>query len=138
MDSLCTPACLSSLSSWKSNVDSVCAEQTTIQGGAIVKARVLPLAFTYNADLVCMKDSEAKWCFPESQTWQGSDYIRWDPTMCFSNGNDDSLIAPECADPDFDIGAITDDMAALTNIYDRKLVCFLCISHPQMRRGLTA
>lgn len=131
MDKLCTPACVSSLNSWKSNVDSVSAEQTTIQGGVIVKARALPLTFTYNANLVCMKDKDANWCFPESQTWQGSDYIRWDPTMCFSDGDDDSVIAAQCADPNFDIGAITDDMAALTNIYDRELVCFLCTSQPQ-------
>jgi hypothetical protein len=57
VDNLCTPACVSSLSSWTSNVDSVCADETTIQGGVIVKARALPLSFTYNADLVCMKDS---------------------------------------------------------------------------------
>lgn len=124
VDNLCTPACVSSLSSWTSNVDSVCADETTIQGGVIVKARALPLSFTYNADLVCMKDSASNWCFPDSQTWQGSDYIRWDPAMCYSDGDDDSVVAPECADPDFDVDAISDDMSALTNIYDRELVRF--------------
>lgn len=44
--------------------------------------------------------------------------------MCYSNGDDDSVVAPECADPDFDVDAISDDMSALTNMYDRELVRF--------------
>ncbi|EFR01175.1 agglutinin isolectin 1 [Nannizzia gypsea CBS 118893] len=79
------------------------------------------MAFTYNADLVCMKDSASNWCFVESQTWQGSDYIRWDPTMCYSDGDDQSSVPAQCTDPDFDIGAVTDDMSALTMIYDKEL-----------------
>lgn len=58
----------------------------------------------------------------ESQAWQGSDYIRYDPTMCFSNGNDNSTIAPECADDDFDVDVITADMGSITNLYDSSLV----------------
>lgn len=88
----------------------------------IVKARALPLTFTYNAELVCMRDSALNWCFLESQTWQGSDYIRYDPTMCFSDGDDNSTVAPQCTDLDFDSDVITDEMAALTNIYDKELV----------------
>jgi hypothetical protein len=45
--------------------------------------------------------------------------------MCYSDGDDDSVVAPECADPDFDVDAISEDMSALTNIYDRELVRFL-------------
>lgn len=122
MDTLCTEDCVSSLSSWRSNVDSVCAEETTVQGSVIVKARALPLSFTYNADLVCMTDSASNWCFVDSQTWQGSDYIRWDPAMCYSDGDDDSTVAPQCADPDFDTDAISENMAGMTNIYDQELV----------------
>jgi hypothetical protein len=88
----------------------------------IVKERALPLTFTYNADLVCMQDSESNWCFVDSQSWQGSHYIRYDPDMCFSNGDDNSTVAPECSDPDFALDTITDDMAALTNIYHSDLV----------------
>lgn len=89
----------------------------------MVKARALPLPFTYNSDLVCMKDSSSNWCFVESQTWQGSDYIRWDPTMCFPDGDDNSTVASQCNDPDFDVDNISDEMSALTNIYSEKLVC---------------
>ena len=42
--------------------------------------------------------------------------------MCFSNGDDNSTVAPQCADPDFDVNDITSDMAAMTNIYDPELV----------------
>jgi hypothetical protein len=94
VENLCTTDCVSSLSSWKDNVATVCAEETTIQGNVVVKARALPLIFTYHSDLVCMKDSPSNWCFLDSQTWQGSDYIRWDPTMCFTDGDDNSTVAP--------------------------------------------
>ncbi|KAK4033107.1 LysM domain-protein [Parachaetomium inaequale] len=119
---LCISECVSSLSSWRSNVERVCADETTIQAGVIVKARALPLAFTYNADLVCMQDTASNWCFLESQTWQGSDYIRYDPIMCFSDGDDNSTVAPQCADMDFDVDVVTDEMAALTNLYGQELL----------------
>lgn len=123
---LCTSDCVSSLSSWQSNVETVCGDQTTIQAGVIVLATALPLSFTYNAGLVCLQDSASNWCFLDSQTWQGSDYIRYDPAMCFSNGDDNSTVALQCADPDFDVNDITSDMAAMTNIYDPELFCNEC------------
>ncbi|OBT40136.1 hypothetical protein VE00_09960 [Pseudogymnoascus sp. WSF 3629] len=126
VENFCTTDCVSSLSSWKDNVETVCAEETTIQGNAVIKARALPLTFTYNSDLVCMKDSSSNWCFLESQTWQGSHYIRWDPTMCFPDGDDNSTVASQCDDPDFDVGDISDEMSALTNIYDEELFCNEC------------
>ncbi|KGO42419.1 hypothetical protein PEX1_056720 [Penicillium expansum] len=136
VNNLCTTDCVSSLSSWKDNVATVCAEETTIQGNVVVKARALPLTFTYNSDLVCMQDSSSNWCFLDSQTWQGSDYIRWDPTMCFTNGDDNSTVALQCADPDFDIGDISDDMAALTNLYDKELFCNECFLNLYRQRLL--
>lgn len=42
--------------------------------------------------------------------------------MCFSDGDDNSTIAPECADPGFDIDAVDSDMSAIKNLYDRDLV----------------
>ncbi|GAW27181.1 putative carbohydrate-binding module family 18 protein [Rosellinia necatrix] len=122
VNNLCTSTCLSSLSTWQNNVEDACAEESIIQGNDIFQAKALPLTFTYNAGLVCMEDSASEWCFLKSQTWQGSDYIRYDPTMCFSDGDDYSVVAPECADADFDIGFITDEMAAMTNLYDHDLV----------------
>ncbi|KAK9418922.1 putative LysM domain-containing protein [Seiridium unicorne] len=126
LNTLCTSDCVSSLSSWTSNVENVCADETTVQAGVIVQAKSLPLTFKYNAGLVCMRDSASNWCFLESQTWQGSDYIRYDPTMCFSNGDDNSTIAPECTDPDFDLNVVTDQMQAMTNIYKKDLYCNEC------------
>lgn len=113
---------MDSLSAWESRVDSVCSDETTIQGGIVVKARALPLTFTYNADLVCTRDKESAWCFVDSQTWQGSDYIRYDPIMCSSNGDDNSTVAPQCEDPDFDMDEIDSDMAAIRNLYGKDLV----------------
>lgn len=49
--------------------------------------------------------------------------------MCFTNGDDNSTVALQCADPDFDIGDISDDMAALTNLYDKELVCELSMKY---------
>lgn len=92
-----------SLSAWESRVDLVCGDKTTIQSGIVVKARALPLTFTYNVDLVWTRDAESSWCFVESQTWRGSDYIRSEPTMCFSDGDDNSTVAPQCSDPGFDL-----------------------------------
>lgn len=89
----------------------------------VVKARALPLTFTYNAGLVCTRDQvTSNWCFLDSQTWQGSDYIRWDPVMCFSNGDDNSTVAPECEDADFDQDEVDGDMSALKNLYEKDLV----------------
>ncbi|KAK5654287.1 hypothetical protein OQA88_7464 [Cercophora sp. LCS_1] len=129
VSNLCTSTCISSLNSWQSNVETVCDEETTIQAGVIVKAKALPMSFTYNVGLVCMKDTEDNWCFLESQTWQGSDYIRWDPDMCFTDGEDDSTVAPECADPDFNLEGISEDMAAMTNLYSDELYCSECFLH---------
>lgn len=122
VNNLCTSDCVASLDSWGSNVEAVCADETTIQAGVIVQAKALPMTFTYNAGLVCMQDSASNWCFMESQSWQGSDYIRYDPTMCFSDGDDNSTIAAECADDDFDLDTITANMSAMTNLYDSNLV----------------
>ena len=101
----------------------MCGDETTQQAGIIVQTKALALTFTYNTGLVCQKDSASRWCFLESQKWQGSDYIRYDPVMCFSDGDDNRTVAPECADPDFDTDIITNDMQAMTNMYNRDLVC---------------
>jgi hypothetical protein len=45
--------------------------------------------------------------------------------MCFPDGDDNSTVASQCDDPDFDVGDISDEMSALTNIYDEELVCEL-------------
>ncbi|KAK8102996.1 hypothetical protein PG984_016142 [Apiospora sp. TS-2023a] len=134
---LCSSACSDSLGAWESRVNSVCADETTIQSGVVVKARALPLTFTYNAGLVCTQDQAAStWCFLDSQTWQGSDYVRWDPDMCFSNGDDNSTVAPECADPGFDVGAVDDDMSAIKNLYSKDLYCSDCFLQIYRKRLL--
>lgn len=98
-----------------------------------MQTKALALTFTYNTGLVCQKDSASRWCFLESQKWQGSDYIRYDPVMCFGDGDDNRTVAPQCADPEFDMDIITNDMMAMTNMYDRNLVC-----HPQDPDGRRA
>lgn len=66
-------------------------------------------------------NSQANWCFFESQTWQGSDYIRYDPTMCW-NGVDNPAI---CNETDFQIGQITPEMEAMTSLYNSTFVCLV-------------
>ncbi|KAI0530291.1 hypothetical protein GGR58DRAFT_493829 [Xylaria digitata] len=63
-----------------------------------------------------------RWCFLESQEWQGSDYIRWDPGMCFAYEE----VPAQCSDPEFDLGEINSDMSAVTNLYDSSLYCSEC------------
>lgn len=121
---LCTSTCLTSLASWQSNVDTVCGDETTIQAGLIVRAKALPLSFTYPTQLVCMKDTEDNWCFLESQEWTGSDFIRWDPTMCSPSDDDDDFVAPECYHEGFDLDSLDSEMMSLNNMYDEELVCF--------------
>ncbi|KAK2007838.1 agglutinin isolectin 1 [Colletotrichum eremochloae] len=90
--------------------------------GTCLEALALPLTFTYNAGLVCTRDAASSWCFVESQTWRGSDYIRWEPTMCFSDGDDNSTVAPQCSDPEFDLNEVNSNMAAIRNLYDKDLI----------------
>ncbi|KAJ5768992.1 hypothetical protein N7520_003551 [Penicillium odoratum] len=52
---------VSSLSSWKSYVKTVYAEETTIQGNIEVKTRALPLTFTYNSNFICTQDSSSNY-----------------------------------------------------------------------------
>ncbi|KDN72120.1 hypothetical protein CSUB01_11859 [Colletotrichum sublineola] len=134
--SLCSADCVNGLSAWESRVDSVCGEETTIQNGIVVKARALPLTFTYNAGLVCTRDAASSWCFVESQTWRGSDYIRWEPTMCFSDGDDNSTVAPQCSDPEFDLNEVNSNMAAIKNLYDKELYCSDCFLQLYRKRLL--
>ncbi|EFQ96938.1 LysM domain-containing protein [Nannizzia gypsea CBS 118893] len=116
---LCTPSCLSSLRGWESSVEKACEGQTIIESGAVVQAKSLVLSFTYNAGITCLQDSQSNWCFFESQQWQGSDYIRWDPDTCFDPDDD-----PATCDG-FDSDEITDEMRAITNLYDRSFVCLI-------------
>ncbi|KAK3366796.1 agglutinin isolectin 1 [Lasiosphaeria ovina] len=89
--------------------------------GTFLAALALPLTFTYNAGLVCTRDAASSWCFLESQSWRGSDYIRYDPSMCFSDGDNNSTVAPQCRDPNFDLDKIDSDMAAIRNLYGKDL-----------------
>ncbi|ETS77354.1 hypothetical protein PFICI_11228 [Pestalotiopsis fici W106-1] len=114
---LCTADCQASLHSWGNSVESACYGQTIWQSGAQVQAKALTHSFTHNADIACMKDSHSNWCFFESQSWQGSDYIRWDPLLCA----DLEDLPPQCNDSTFDPDEISPDMSALTNLYDSKL-----------------
>lgn len=67
--------------------------------------------------------SQQRYCFYESQSWEGSDYIRWDPFAC--ENADPSDNPSECSDPEFSTSQISSDMMAITNLYSRNLVRFL-------------
>lgn len=120
---LCATGCQSSLASWTSLVEPACVGQTIMQGDLTIQAKALPLSFTYNSGLVCMKDSSNNWCFLESQTWQGSDFIRWEPEMCLE---EEEYLPAICKNPDFDIGEVTPAMAAMMNLYEPSLYCSEC------------
>ncbi|KAJ2988999.1 hypothetical protein NUW58_g3691 [Xylaria curta] len=122
LTTLCDPGCQASMKSWGSQVETACGDQTVYQSGVEVQAKALSLSFTYNSDVACARDSDNNWCFMESQEWQGSDYIRWDPGMCFAFDE----IPDRCSDPEFDIDEISGSMASLTNVYDSSLYCSEC------------
>ncbi|KAL7621625.1 hypothetical protein AAE478_008951 [Parahypoxylon ruwenzoriense] len=119
---LCASECQASLSNWGSNVEASCGSQTIYQSGIEVQAKALTLSFTYNVGIACLQDSNRNWCFFESQDWQGSDYIRYDPGMCFAYDE----IPDQCNDIAFNLDDITPDMSALSNIYDSSLYCSEC------------
>ncbi|KAM0699779.1 hypothetical protein Q7P36_000415 [Cladosporium allicinum] len=119
---LCTTTCQDSFKAWGSDVEQACAGEKVVQGGVIVEAKALSLSLTYNAQIACLQDSEFNWCFFDSQSWQGSDYIRYDSLMCA----DESDMPDICNDEDFDIQSITADMQAMTNLYNSSMFCSEC------------
>ncbi|KAI0419484.1 carbohydrate-binding module family 18 protein [Xylaria grammica] len=119
---LCDSGCQASMQVWGSSVESACGQETVYLGGLEIQAKALALSFTFNSKIACSKSSDGKWCFFDSQEWQGSDYIRYDPGMCFAYDE----IPDQCNDPSFDLDEITADMSSLTNIYDSSLYCNEC------------
>ncbi|KAF3055548.1 hypothetical protein GL218_07223 [Daldinia childiae] len=121
LTSLCSPSCSKSLQTWLSQVESSCASDEINQSGILVQAKTVALQYTYYYSLACLQDSSGKWCFYESQNWVGSDYIRYDPDMCWQDP------APElCNDPDFSIDQIDAAMEAVPNLYNKTLYCSEC------------
>ncbi|KAJ5853015.1 hypothetical protein N7534_005558 [Penicillium rubens] len=119
---LCTTTCHDSFKAWGSDVEQACAGEKVVQGGVIVEAKALSLSLTYNVQIACLQDSKFNWCFFDSQSWQGSDYIRYDSLMCA----DESDMPDICNDEDFDIQSITADMQAMTNLYNPSMFCSEC------------
>ncbi|CAN9200651.1 unnamed protein product [Alternaria alternata] len=65
----------------------------------------------------CAKD----WCFIESQTWVGSDYVRYDPEICFVEN------PPEiCEDTSFDPDIIDSTLQSVVGLYEPDLYCDEC------------
>lgn len=61
------------------------------------------------------------WCFIESQSWVGSDYVRYHEDMCLVND------PPEiCYDPNFDVEAIDPTLQSIIGLYDPSLYCNEC------------
>ncbi|KAF8847581.1 carbohydrate-binding module family 18 protein [Acephala macrosclerotiorum] len=108
---LCTSNCASSLSSWHSAVATSCDGQTINYGGTVVLAETEPLI-------------SQNWCFLESQDWQGSDFLRWDPDVC--NNEDPTDNPPQCNTTDSSPADISPDMMSVTRLYDSSLYCSEC------------
>jgi len=135
---LCTADCSSSVNAWLKAVDTDCASDTVTQANIVVKARTIPLQYTYGYSLACLQNkyvldvfcslklstnsSSAKdWCFLKSQTWSGSDYIRYDSAMCLVD--DPPAI---CDQEDFEVEQLDPTLQTITNLYSSSLLCDEC------------
>ncbi|KAG2420417.1 hypothetical protein HFD88_005218 [Aspergillus terreus] len=72
----------------------------------------------------CLGAFSSKWCYLESRTWQGSDYIRYSPYACLNENEDEQ--PPECNDPWFSTSFITPEMKDVTRLYNQSLLCSEC------------
>ncbi|KAF2472769.1 uncharacterized protein BDR25DRAFT_220067, partial [Lindgomyces ingoldianus] len=118
---LCTSQCSTSVNAWLKSVESDCATDTITQGGMVVQAKTVPLQYTHAYNVACLQNSAKEWCFLESQTWSGSDYVRYHPAMCLQDQ------PPElCNDPDFDIDQINPSLQTITGLYSSSLYCNEC------------
>ncbi|KAE8326141.1 hypothetical protein BDV39DRAFT_216108 [Aspergillus sergii] len=133
---LCTQECAASLSSWLNAVDRDCDRQTVFVGDVYMLAKTVPTAWKEGYDLVCLQDSSSDWCFVNSQRWQGSDYIRWDPEVCYYEYEGGA--PPECLDPDFSTTQMTKDMMDVTNLYEKDLLCSECFIKMWRQRLMSA
>ncbi|KAK4612962.1 LysM domain-containing protein [Fulvia fulva] len=121
LTTFCTDQCASSMTSWVSNVENRCAGQSADFGDTIVQAVTDPLLVAAGHDLLCLKDSSGSLCYLESQDWQGSDYVRYDPPACLADDPD----RPEglCDGTHFSTEInILPEMTNVTRLYDSELV----------------
>ncbi|RAK80817.1 carbohydrate-binding module family 18 protein [Aspergillus fijiensis CBS 313.89] len=125
MTDLCTPACHESLTTWLSVVDIQCDSETMIgSGGVNTLAKIVPTMWNDGYDLACLQSSSSDWCYLESQTWQGADYIRYSPDAC---DNADAADNPAyCEDPTWTSQNMTTDMMKITKMYNESTVCSEC------------
>lgn len=54
---LCTSQCRTSMISWLKLVETDCATDTITQAGIVVKAKAIPLQYTYAVDLACLQNT---------------------------------------------------------------------------------
>ncbi|RAK98437.1 carbohydrate-binding module family 18 protein [Aspergillus ibericus CBS 121593] len=125
LTNLCTSECQASLTAWLSAVDTQCEGETMIStGGVMTLAKLTPTMWKDGYDLVCLQSSSSDWCFLQSQTWQGADYIRYSPEAC---DNADEADNPEhCYDPTWTPQNFTAEMKMITNMYNQSTVCDEC------------
>ncbi|KAF5855296.1 hypothetical protein ETB97_009476 [Aspergillus alliaceus] len=69
-------------------------------------------------------------------SWQGSDYIRWDPEVCYYEYEEDK--PAECLDPDFSTTQMTKDMMDVTKLYEKDLLCSECFIKMWRQRLMSA
>ncbi|KAL4902739.1 hypothetical protein BDW74DRAFT_169329 [Aspergillus multicolor] len=133
---LCTAECSSSLNSWLAAVEKQCDGETLISQGGYLLARSIPTNWLQGHELVCEQDSASKWCYLESQEWQGSDYIRYSELACYNEDKDE--MPPECNDPWFSTAFITPEMNDITRLYDKSLLCSECFVQIWRRRLMSS
>ncbi|PLB44169.1 hypothetical protein P170DRAFT_416613 [Aspergillus steynii IBT 23096] len=121
---LCTTGCANSLSAWLAAVERQCDGETLLSTGGYLLPKSIPTDYLQGHELVCQQDTSSNWCYVESLTWQGSDYIRYSDMACH-NENEDEM-PPECNDPWFSTSFITPEMKDITRLYDKDLLCSEC------------
>jgi hypothetical protein len=65
------------MATWLSAVEANCGSEGMTFGETVVDPRFVPYVFIENYDVACLQDSSDNWCYLESETWQGSNYITW-------------------------------------------------------------
>lgn len=70
------------MATWLSAVETECDSEGMIFGDKVVDPRFVPYVYIENYNLACLlQDSADNWCYLESETSQGSDFITWESSQ---------------------------------------------------------
>ncbi|RDW92669.1 hypothetical protein BP5796_02063 [Coleophoma crateriformis] len=109
------------MATWLSAVESECGSDSMVFGDTVVDPRFVPYVFIENYDVACLQDSSDNWCYLESETWQGSDYITWNADTCYSDNP-----PVECQDSTWTPANVSASMSSVVNLYNSSLYCSEC------------